>query len=97
MWSRAGLPVRSPLLWNALPHQDTVDTIQQLCIGQSAHQKLELLQRLVMLLGYDSLAVFGDCFDEVGRRAPRGRAPRVAGPQTIQCTLHRCRPAHGLV
>ncbi len=33
--------------------------------GVSAHQKLELLRDLVHLLGYDSLAVFGDCFDEV--------------------------------
>lgn len=31
----------------------------------SAHQKLELLERLVTQLGYDSLTVFGDCFDEV--------------------------------
>lgn len=34
-------------------------------IGVSAHQKLELLERLVTQLGYDTLTVFGDCFDEV--------------------------------
>ena len=45
--------------------QDQVDTIRSICIGISAHQKLELLSSLVKLLGYESLAVFGDCFDEV--------------------------------
>jgi hypothetical protein len=34
-------------------------------LGVSAHQKLELLERLVVQLGYESLTVFGDCFDEV--------------------------------
>ena len=42
-----------------------MDTIRSICIGISAHQKLELLSSLVKLLGYESLAVFGDCFDEV--------------------------------
>jgi hypothetical protein len=46
--------------------QDKLDTIRLLVIGVSAHQKLELLERLVTQLGYDSLTVFGDCFDEVG-------------------------------
>lgn len=45
--------------------QDKVDTIRLLVIGVSAHQKLELLERLVTQLGYESLTVFGDCFDEV--------------------------------
>ena len=45
--------------------QDQADTIRGICIGISAHQKLELLSNLVKLLGYESLAVFGDCFDEV--------------------------------
>ena len=44
--------------------QDRVSTIRSLCIGISAHQKLEPLSSLVTLLGYESLAVFGDCFDE---------------------------------
>jgi len=47
------------------PLQDKLDTIRLLVIGVSAHQKLELLERLVTQLGYDSLTVFGDCFDEV--------------------------------
>ena len=50
--------------------QDQVDTIRSICIGISAHQKLELLSTLVKLLGYESLAVFGDCFDEVGDSPP---------------------------
>ncbi len=45
--------------------QDKVDTIRRQCIGVSAHQKLELLTALVRLCNYDSVAVFGDCFDEV--------------------------------
>lgn len=45
--------------------QDQVDTIRGLCIGISAHQKLEHLTALVRLLGYESVAIFGDCFDEV--------------------------------
>lgn len=34
-------------------------------IGISAHQKLEKLSAIVQLLGFQSLPVFGDCFDEV--------------------------------
>jgi hypothetical protein len=49
----------------ACTSQDKLDTIRLLVIGVSAHQKLELLERLVTQLGYDSLTVFGDCFDEV--------------------------------
>ena len=45
-----------------------MDTIRSLCIGVSAHQKLDHLQSLVKLLGYESIAVFGDCFDEARRR-----------------------------
>ena len=45
--------------------QDKVETIRSMCIGVSAHQKLELLTSLVRLCGYESVAVFGDCFDEV--------------------------------
>ena len=47
--------------------QDHADTIRSIYVGVSAHQKLELLSSLVKLLGYESLAVFGDCFDEVNR------------------------------
>lgn len=42
-----------------------MDTIRRQCIGVSAHQKLELLTSLARLCGYDSVTVFGDCFDEV--------------------------------
>ena len=42
-----------------------MDTIRSLCIGVSAHQKLDHLTSLVRLLGFESVAVFGDCFDEV--------------------------------
>lgn len=46
--------------------QDKVDTIRLLVLGVSAHQKLELLERLLVQLGYETVTVFGDCFDEVG-------------------------------
>lgn len=49
----------------AVLFQDKLDTIRLLVIGVSAHQKLELLERLVTQLGFDTLTVFGDCFDEV--------------------------------
>mmetsp|Transcript_35212 Transcript_35212/g.78366 ORF Transcript_35212/g.78366 Transcript_35212/m.78366 type:complete len:519 (+) Transcript_35212:247-1803(+) len=55
----------SALLGRLFTYQDSVDTIRQLCIGISAHQKLDLLASLVRLLGYEGLTVFGDCFDEV--------------------------------
>ncbi len=45
-----------------------MDTVRSLSLGISAHQKLDLLASLVHLLGYESVAVFGDCFDgERGR------------------------------
>jgi hypothetical protein len=47
--------------------QDTADTIKGLVLGVSAHQKLELLERLLRQLGYESVTVFGDCFDEVSK------------------------------
>lgn len=50
--------------------QDRTETIQSLCIGISAHQKLEHLTSLVRLLGFESVAVFGDCFDEVNLLDP---------------------------
>ena len=50
--------------------QDRLDTIRGLYIGISAHQKLEHLTSLVRLLGFESVAVFGDCFDEVGCSPP---------------------------
>ncbi|KAF5830598.1 hypothetical protein DUNSADRAFT_14315 [Dunaliella salina] len=53
------------LLVRLFSPQDSVETIRTLCIGISAHQKLDLLSELVRLLGYESVAIFGDCFDEV--------------------------------
>eukprot|EP00887_Chlorella_sp_A99_P004627 scaffold4.g4627.t1 len=44
---------------------DTAETIRGLYVGVSGHQKLDALSHLLRLLGFDSLAVFGDCFDEV--------------------------------
>lgn len=44
---------------------DTAETIRSLCVGVSGHQKLDLLAHLLRMLGFESLAVFGDCFDEV--------------------------------
>lgn len=58
-------PVVAALLDALFSRQDTPGVIATLCIGRSVHQKLELLQRLVVGLGYESLTVFGDCFDEV--------------------------------
>ena len=55
-------------------HQLSVSACRHLCnpamclclyAGISAHQKLDLLSELVQLLGYESVTVFGDCFDEV--------------------------------
>ncbi|KAL4444959.1 hypothetical protein ABPG77_004009 [Micractinium sp. CCAP 211/92] len=53
------------LLGALFSSHDSADTIRQLNIGVSAHQKLDLLSSLVRLLGFESVAVFGDCFDEV--------------------------------
>uniref|UniRef100_A0A383W9H0 Uncharacterized protein n=1 Tax=Tetradesmus obliquus TaxID=3088 RepID=A0A383W9H0_TETOB len=57
--------VLAGLLDSLFSPQDKVDTIRLLVIGISAHQKLELLERLLTQLGYESVTVFGDCFDEV--------------------------------
>jgi hypothetical protein len=50
--------------------QDSVDTIRSLTLGISAHQKLDLLAGLVRLLGYEAVAVFGDCFDGASGPGP---------------------------
>eukprot|EP01024_Parvocaulis_polyphysoides_P025688 TRINITY_DN2333_c0_g1_i3.p1 TRINITY_DN2333_c0_g1~~TRINITY_DN2333_c0_g1_i3.p1 ORF type:complete len:218 (+),score=28.64 TRINITY_DN2333_c0_g1_i3:55-654(+) len=39
-------------------------------VGVSAHQKLQKLLSLVQLLGYESVSIFGDCFDEVNLLDP---------------------------
>jgi hypothetical protein len=38
---------------------------RQVHVGISAHQKLEKLLEVVRLIGFQSLCIFGDCFDEV--------------------------------
>jgi hypothetical protein len=38
---------------------------RQVHVGISAHQKLDKLLEVVKLIGYQSLCIFGDCFDEV--------------------------------
>eukprot|EP00210_Caulerpa_lentillifera_P007911 g7552.t1 len=53
------------LLRKLFHSSDTIDSIKNMYIGESAHQKLDLLKGLLQLLGYESVAVFGDCFDEV--------------------------------
>jgi energy-coupling factor transporter ATP-binding protein EcfA2 len=58
---------------------DSAELIQSLCLGISAHQKLDNVSRLLNLLGYESLAVFGDCFDEVMLLDP------VAYPAALKC------------
>ncbi|KAG2499585.1 hypothetical protein HYH03_002527 [Edaphochlamys debaryana] len=59
------LEVLAGLVNSLFQNQDTVDTIRSLTLGISAHQKLDLLSHLLQLLGYEAVAVFGDCFDEV--------------------------------
>jgi hypothetical protein len=59
------------LLDSLFARQDSAAVIATLLIGRSVHQKLELLQRLVVGLGWESLTVFGDCFDEVRPRFAR--------------------------
>jgi len=55
-----------------------VETIRGLFIGVSAHQKLEHLTSLVRLLGYESAAIFGDCFDEVTHQQPIFHTPAIS-------------------
>lgn len=55
-------------------------------IGISAHQKLEKLLGIVQLLGYQSLPVFGDCFDEVTFLDP------VLYPEAIKAFANSVRP-----
>jgi hypothetical protein len=53
------------LLNSTFSSGDSAELIRSLCLGNSAHQKLDHMTKLLHLLGYESLAVFGDCFDEV--------------------------------
>ena len=54
--------------WNTHTHKHThalTHSPTHTHAGISAHQKLDLLSELVCLLGFESVTVFGDCFDEV--------------------------------
>lgn len=53
------------LLEQLFQSTDTIDAIRNVYIGVSAHQKLEKLKSLLELMGFESMAIFGDCFDEV--------------------------------
>lgn len=69
--------------------------VRQLCVGISAHQKLDLLANLVTTLGYEGLAVFGDCFDEVRKeRGPETECDVAYRPVVNYCYryLHLCCP-----
>jgi len=57
---------------------DGPEEVRGMCIGISAQQKLDKLSSLLRVLGYESLAVFGDCFDEVSLLDP------VAYPSAIK-------------
>lgn len=81
-----------------------MDTIRLLTIGVSAHQKLELLSGLLKLLGYESLAVFGDCFDEVsrgvyGRQGSAKRSHYIIQPAVLAalCVVAQGPGMHGLI
>eukprot|EP00510_Aplanochytrium_minuta_P000821 CAMPEP_0184006264 /NCGR_PEP_ID=MMETSP0954-20121128/572_1 /TAXON_ID=627963 /ORGANISM="Aplanochytrium sp, Strain PBS07" /LENGTH=531 /DNA_ID=CAMNT_0026284745 /DNA_START=60 /DNA_END=1655 /DNA_ORIENTATION=- len=58
------------LLVHLASPDDSADVLRRLHIGSSAQQKLELLDNLCKSCGYSGLAVFGDCFDEVGLLDP---------------------------
>jgi hypothetical protein len=45
--------------------EDSAVAIQRMYVGEDATQKLELAQALVKGLGFESLTIIGDCFDEV--------------------------------
>lgn len=49
---------------------DSADTVRTLTLGISAFQKLDHISSLLYLLGFESLTVFGDCFDEVSLLDP---------------------------
>ena len=67
-----------------------MSTIRSLCIGISAHQKLEHLSSLVTLLGYESLAVFGDCFDEARPLPAPIWGPVMLGWSSSACAWQGC-------
>mmetsp|Transcript_21920 Transcript_21920/g.37806 ORF Transcript_21920/g.37806 Transcript_21920/m.37806 type:complete len:580 (-) Transcript_21920:237-1976(-) len=58
-------PELARVLDQLFPTSELVENIHMMYIGVSAHQKMDLLTSLVNVLGYEDVAVFGDCFDEV--------------------------------
>jgi len=58
------------LLNSLFSTEDYAERIRGLHIGRSAQQKLELIESLCKACGFEGLAVFGDCFDEVGLLDP---------------------------
>jgi hypothetical protein len=58
---------------------DPAEAVRSLCIGSSAHQKLDRASGLLRVLGYEGLAAFGDCFDEVSLLDP------VRFPSAVKC------------
>lgn len=56
--------ILAALLDRLFTRQDSAGDIRNLYIGVSTSQKMELLKEIVHCVGYESVAVFGDCFDE---------------------------------
>lgn len=68
--AKARVDLVETLLGKIASPDDSAETIRRLHVGHSAQQKLELLQQLCVACGYSAVAVFGDCFDEVGMLDP---------------------------
>eukprot|EP00892_Ulva_mutabilis_P002607 jgi/Ulvmu1/12347/UM089_0031.1 len=59
------------VLDSCISAKDSVDRVRELEIGISAQQKLDKLLEVIKLLGFQSLCVFGDSFDEVALLDPQ--------------------------
>ena len=68
--AKARVDLVETLLGKIASPDDSAETVRRLHVGHSAQQKLELLQQLCRSCGYSAVAVFGDCFDEVGMLDP---------------------------
>lgn len=58
------------LLNATFDRKDDHHTIRAVCLGISPFQKLDNVSTLLKALGFESLVVFGDCFDEVSLLDP---------------------------
>lgn len=67
-----GAPVSqiAGLLNATFDRKDGAETVRAVCIGISPFQKLDNVSTLLRTLGFESLVVFGDCFDEVSLLDP---------------------------